>query len=128
MGVGVLVGLWVARYLGPHRFGQFNYAIALSALFGAIANLGLDNVVIRELVKFPERKNILLGSTFVLKLAGALLSVSIVTILVSALRPGDNTVVLLTFLSAAGFVVQSVSADLYFQSKVQAKYISLVGG
>jgi PST family polysaccharide transporter len=125
MGVGVLVGLWVARYLGPHRFGQLNYAIALSALFGAIANLGLDNVVIRELVRFPERKNILLGSTFALKLVGAFLSVSIVTILVSVLRPGDKAVVLLTFLSAAGFLFQSVSADLYFQSKIQSKYIVL---
>ena len=123
MGVAVLVGLWVARYLGPHGFGQLNYAIALSSLFGSLANLGLDNVVIRELVKFPERRNVILGSTFVLKLAGALLSLSIVTILVSVLRPGDKAVVLLTFLSAVGYVFQAVSADLYFQSKVQAKYV-----
>jgi len=125
MGVGVLVGLWIARYLGPHGFGQLNYAVALSSLFGAIATLGLDNVVIRELIKFPERKNVLLGSTFVLKLAGAILSVSIVTILVSVLRPGEKSVALLTFLSAAGFIFQSVAADLYFQAKVQSKYTVL---
>ena len=125
MGVAVLVRLWVARYLGPHGFGRLNYAIALSSLFGAIANLGLDNVVIRELVRFPEKKEVLLGSTVVLKFVGAILSVSFVTILVSYLRPGDRSVVLLTFLSAAGFVFQAAAADLYFQSKVQSKYIVL---
>lgn len=125
MGVGVLVGLWVARYLGPHRFGQLNYAIALTSVFGAIANLGLDSVVIRELVRTPERKTILLGSTFVLKLVGSLLTLLTVIILVSVLRPGDKLALLLTVLSSSGFLFQSVSVDLYFQSKVQSKYIVL---
>ncbi len=125
MGVGLLVGLWVARYLGPHRFGQLNYAIAFTSLFGAIANLGLDNVVIRELVKSPEQKNILLGSTFVLKLVGAFLTLFTVIFLVSVLRPGDKFTLLLTVLSSSGFIFQSISVDLYFQSKVQSKYIVL---
>src|SRR5579863_6987734 len=120
MGVGVLVGLWVARYLGPQRFGQLNYAIALTSVFGAIANLGIDSVVIRELVKFPERRDSLLGSAFVLKLMGACLTLFVVVILVSILRPGDKLILLLTALSAAGFLFQSLPIDLYFQSKVQS--------
>ncbi len=37
MGVAVVVSLWVARYLGPHSFGQLNYALALTSVFGAIS-------------------------------------------------------------------------------------------
>jgi polysaccharide transporter, PST family len=125
IGVAIFVSLWVARYLGPHRFGQLNYAQALTAVFGAIANLGLDTIVIRELVKFPERRDTLLGSTLVLKLAGASLTLLVVTVLVSILRPGDTLILVLTVLSAAGFLCQSFPIDLYFQSKVQAKYIVL---
>ena len=31
MGVGLLVGGWVARYLGPEQFGLMSYAMALSS-------------------------------------------------------------------------------------------------
>lgn len=125
VGVAIFVSLWVARYLGPHRFGQLNYALALTSVFTAVSNLGLDSIVIRELVSFPERKEALLGSAFVLKLVGALLTLLIVIVLVSILRPGDKLILLLTALSAAGFLFQSIPIDLYFQSKVQAKYIVL---
>ncbi len=125
MGVAVFVVLWVARYLGPFRYGQLNFAVALTAVFGSIATLGLDTIVIRELVKFPERNDVVLGSAFVLKLTGASLTLLAVTILVTILRPGDKLILLLTVLSAAGFLCQSIPIDLYFQSKVQAKYIVL---
>ena len=125
MGVAVVVSLWVARYLGPHGFGQLNYALALTSVFGAISSLGIDSIVIRELVRFPERRDELLGSAFALKLIGASFSLLVVIVLVSILRPGDKFILLLTVLAAAGFLFQSIPIDLYFQSKVQAKYIVL---
>jgi len=76
-------------------------------------------------VKFPERKDALLGSAFVLKFVGAVLTLFVVIILVSILRPGDKLILFLTALSADGFLFQSIPIDLYFQSKVQAKYIVL---
>ena len=45
MGVGLLVGVWVARYLGPAQFGMLNYALAFVALFGVVATrCGLGNL------------------------------------------------------------------------------------
>ena len=49
--VGLFVGIWVARYLGPEQFGLFSYAQSFVGLFTAIATLGLDGIVVRELVK-----------------------------------------------------------------------------
>nr|WP_022854515.1 oligosaccharide flippase family protein [Thermodesulfatator atlanticus] len=55
LGVGFFVGVWVARYLGPERYGLLSYAQAFAGLFTAIASLGLDGILVRELVKYPER-------------------------------------------------------------------------
>ena len=33
MGMGLFVGVWVARYLGPIEFGSLNFAVAFVALF-----------------------------------------------------------------------------------------------
>ena len=55
--VALFVGVYVARYLGPERFGLLSYAGSFVGLFTALATLGLDGIMVRELVKTPERRN-----------------------------------------------------------------------
>ena len=50
MGMGLFVGVWVARYLGPVQFGSLNFALAFIALFATATTLGLEGIVIRELL------------------------------------------------------------------------------
>ena len=66
----LLVGIWVARYLGPKEFGVFNYASSFMAFFSVLTTLGLDGIVVRELVKDSNKSNTILGSSFGLKLLG----------------------------------------------------------
>jgi PST family polysaccharide transporter len=126
MGANFLVYLWVARYLGPTQYGQLNYAIALTSLAAALASLGADNIVIRELVKTPERRDVLLGSAMLLKLAGAALAMTTVVTAVVFLRPGDRLSLWLVVLFAVGYVTQSLNViDLYFRGMVRSKYTVL---
>ncbi|EMO30275.1 polysaccharide biosynthesis domain protein [Leptospira interrogans serovar Bataviae str. HAI135] len=62
MGMGMFLGVWIARYLGPDSYGKLNYVIAYIALIGSFTNLGLDGVVVRELIKekLKDRKLFLL--------------------------------------------------------------------
>ncbi len=123
MGVGLFVAVWIARYLGPEQFGLWNFAIAFAALFGAFATLGLDGIVVRELVKNPERQNELLGSAFALKLIGGAVTLLIAIFAISLVRSGEALTLWLVGLSAAGFIFQSVNViDFYFQAKVQSRY------
>ncbi|MFN4216334.1 MAG: oligosaccharide flippase family protein, partial [Brevinematales bacterium] len=71
MGVGLFVGVWVARYLGPTQYGLWNFAIAFTSLFGAFATFGIDEIVVRELVKTPEKTGVFLGTAFFLRVAGS---------------------------------------------------------
>src|SRR5665647_2357985 len=73
MGVGVVIWIWIARYLGPEQFGLLNYSIAFVALLSPIAMLGLDNLVIRDVVRNPELKDELLGTAFMMRIAGGIL-------------------------------------------------------
>ena len=43
MALGLFVGVWVARYLGPAQFGLISYAIAFVSLFASVATMGLPN-------------------------------------------------------------------------------------
>ena len=89
MGVGLVVSIWVVRYLGPDRFGQLSYATAFVALFGAIATLGLDGIVVRELVRKPDDANEILGSAFYLRAVGGITTFVVSLVAIFLLRRND---------------------------------------
>jgi PST family polysaccharide transporter len=123
MGVGLFVGIWVARYLAPERFGVLSYALAFVALFTALSKLGLDGIVVRNIVKNPTNAKETLCTAFLLKLAGGMLALVISTAAVAMLRPGDTLTISIVAILAAGMVFQSLDViDLWFQSKVLSKY------
>lgn len=123
MFVGLFVGIWVTRYLGPERFGLFSYAQSLVGLFAAIATLGLDGIVVRELVKDESRANDLIGTAFYLKLIGAILTL-LVLVIATQFTSNDRYTNSLVFIIASATIFQSFNVvDMYFQSKVLSKYV-----
>ena len=123
MVVGLFVGIWVARYLGPEQFGLFSYAQSFVGLFTAIATLGLDGIVVRELVKDESRRDELIGTAFWLNILGAL-GVLIVLAIAINFTSNDSYTSSLVFIIASATIFQSFNVvDMYFQSKVLSKYI-----
>jgi PST family polysaccharide transporter len=122
LGAGVFVGAWIARYLGPDQFGLLNFSIAFAALFGAFATLGLDGIVVRELVRNAERQNEIMGSAFVLKLIGGAITLLTCLLAILLMHGREALMLWLVGLSAAAFLFQSVNViDFYFQAKVQSR-------
>jgi O-antigen/teichoic acid export membrane protein len=118
MGISLWIGIWITRYLGTEEFGLFNYAISFVSIFTVFSTLGLDQIVIRELLKDESKKDLILGTAFVVKLAGAcftwiLLGISTLFTSNDALT---NTLILI-IASATLFSSLNV-VDFYFQSKV----------
>lgn len=121
----LFVGIYVARYLGPEQFGVYSYAVAFVALFGAIARLGLDSIVVRDLVNHPQEREVYLGTAFWLKLMGALLTLGLLTVAVQ-FTDNDATTNLYIVIIASGMIFQSFDVvDFYFQSRVLVKHVSL---
>ncbi|MBD3822795.1 MAG: flippase, partial [Thiotrichales bacterium] len=122
---GLLVGIWVARYLGPEQFGVFSYVLAFTAIFGGIAKLGLDGIMVRELVNHPESRDVYLGTAFWLKIIGALIVIGLMAAIVPFISNNDTTN-LFIFIIAVGLVFQSFEViEFYFQSQVLAKIVSI---
>lgn len=121
----VFVGVYVARYLGPERFGLLNYAISFVALFSGIATLGLDGIVVRNLLQNSENIARLMGTAFTLKLVGAIALFGVVsaTLYLTSLDASTNTMVLII---SGGMLFKSFNViEFYFQSKVQARFTTI---
>jgi O-antigen/teichoic acid export membrane protein len=51
---GVVATVLVARTLGPHDFGRFQFALALTLLLSFVVMLGLPKLLVRELSRDPD--------------------------------------------------------------------------
>ena len=123
MGAGLYVGVWVARYLGTEQYGLFNYAMAFVSLFTPIFTLGLDDVVISQLVRERSNKQEILGTTFGLKLIGGIVSVLLAVGCLFLLKEENTlTIWLVAILAMSGIFRTADTIDLWFQSQVQSKY------
>ncbi len=121
--VGLFVGVYVARHLGPSQFGLLSYAMAFVGLFSVIASLGLDSIVVRELVKTPQKMNELLGTAFFLKIIGAILMFGAI-IIGMRFSGNDGFTNLLVIIIAFSYIFQAFSViDLNFQAAVQSRYV-----
>lgn len=122
---GFLVGAWVARYLEPARYGAYNYALAIVALFTPLVALGLKDIVVRDIVRAPEDKDVILGTTFGLQFVGGVVALGIVIGIAQITRPDDAYARWLIAVLASQFIFQAFSITLgyWFNSQVQAKYI-----
>lgn len=124
--INFFITIYIIRFLGPNDFGLLSYAISFAALFAAVSTLGMDNIIVRELVKEPGKRDTYLGSVFLMKIAGAV--ISFILIFFAVLLTGDNLpTVVLILLIASSTLFQSFNViDFYFQSRVLSKYPVIV--
>jgi len=121
--VALFIGVWVARYLGPEQFGLLSYAQSFVALFAVVASLGLDSLVVRELVKDESRAETLLGTSFFLKIFGAFTMLVFLAIALQFTSNDFYTKYLIVIIASASVFQSFNVVDFYFQSKVMGKYI-----
>jgi polysaccharide transporter, PST family len=113
----------MARYLGPQQFGQISFAIAFVALFSGFSNLGLDTVIIRNLVRTPDSTEEILGSAWVLKFVGSCSALLLATVAIVLVRPGDTLSIWLVCLSAGAFLFQSVDIiEMWLRSSLRSRF------
>lgn len=126
MGVGLLLGIWIARYLGPEQFGSYSYATAFVALFSTIASLGLDGIAVRNIVRDPLHKDEIIGTVFLLKLMGGGVAFAVAVASIWLVRANDpQSKMLVAIISAGNLFLAFDAIDFWFQARVESKYTVL---
>ncbi len=124
--LAAFVGVWIARYLGPENYGVLSYVLSFVTLFSALAYLGLDGVLVKNLIDKPHDRDTLLGTGFTLRFAGALFLL-FATSLAGAFFVHDQFLQLLIFIISLTAIFQSLEViDYYFQSQVLSYYVVCV--
>lgn len=123
MVVALFVGVYVARYLGPAQLGLLSYAGSFVGLFVALATLGLDGIVVRELVKTPGRRNELLGTAFGLKIGGSILMWLMIFAAIPITNNDIQTNNIIAIIAFATIFQAFNVIDFNYQAEVKSKYV-----
>lgn len=122
MVAGLVIGVWIARYLGPTSFGNLNYALAFFASFAVLSSLGLDQIVVRDLTKKIQPDEVIVGSAFILKTIGGVLAIASSCAFVYWFKEDDPHLLLMVFILSLGSLFQGFDViDYFYQAKLQSK-------
>ena len=75
MMLSLVVGALSARYLGPSNYGLIGYGTSLVNLFTSISQLGLDSILMNEMVCHPEKKGTIMGTALCMRLVASTISI-----------------------------------------------------
>src|SRR5258706_966266 len=121
--VGMVVGIYIARYLRPESYGLSNYSLSFVSIFSAFSTLGLDQIIVRELAKGPGRRDELLGTGFTLKVVGSVALIVLMAIILVFMDHDPFTNTLIMIIAAAEIFKAFEVINYFFQSQVLSKYV-----
>ena len=121
-----LIGLLTARYLGPSNYGLINYAAAYATFFTAFCTLGINSVIVKNLIDHPFEEGETIGTTLVLRLISSVISLCTI---IGIVRLVDGKEIL-TLTVVALYCVNLVfhvfdTFNYWFQSKLLSKYYAV---
>lgn len=116
-----------ARYLGPSNYGLLHYAISVVSFAVPVAQLGLRNVLVEEIVSHPEREGESLGTTLGMSVVSSLFCVAGCLVFVSVVNTGEQDTLIVCALYGVSLIFQMTEMiQCWYQAKLLSKYTSIV--
>lgn len=126
LAIKMVTTVYVANYLLPEKNGILSTSTSYVFLFAALAGLGLDSFIVKELHQFPKKRDTILGTSFLLKSAAGLICIPLIFLAWQVFPLSGIKYSFILILSFTGLFQSFTVVDAYFQSEVQSKYIMQV--
>ena len=124
--VSFLVSIYTARYLGPSNYGLINYAASMVTFITPLAQLGLGNIQVQELVNKPNKEGVTIGTTLILSLLSSFACIVGVIIFCFFVNVGETVTLIVVSLYSIILLFQGAELlQFWFQAHYISKYSSL---
>ncbi|MBP5360524.1 MAG: flippase [Bacteroidaceae bacterium] len=123
LGGALILGIIVARYLGPEQYGLMNYVISYAFLFQTLACFGIDSIEVREEALGKVPYTTIIGTAFWIKVVFGIICIAL-SIVTAIIMSEDAYTVGLISMYSCYIVFNSFNVIRnYFTSLVQNKYV-----
>ena len=127
MMISVIIGVITARYLGPSNYGVINYVAAYVAFFTSFCTLGLEGVIIKEMVGNRDEEGTILGTGLFMRLISSFCSIVAIMLILYIADDGDTLILKVGFLQSLVLLFRAFELiDFWFQSYLKSKSVAIV--
>lgn len=114
--------MYVARYLGPEKYGVYSFVFAFVYFLNFIPDLGVHQILVREAAKEPEKAGKLIGNGTMVKfcLSSVALILAFVLINVTNFPPSTKSAL---YIASLGLLVSGTGAyGIIYEAKLRMEY------
>ncbi|MDF1854284.1 flippase [Pseudooceanicola sp.] len=124
--LGTALTLLIAREIGPTEFGTFSTVFAGYMLFGALAGLGLKDVVIDEIASARTAPHMVLSTASAMVFTASLVLSFAFVVLIKLIYPGYGTEFWVAFILSAILLLKGLEVLLWgLEAHVELQSIAL---
>ena len=120
----LMLSVFLARYLGVNDFGKLNFVLSVVILITPVASLGLNSIIVRELIDKVEHSNSIIFTALSFRLVAGLIAL---VFLLGVTYYGNwfpESQRLNLFILGVGYVFSAFQViDYWFQSKLLSKIV-----
>lgn len=102
----LVLGIVLARHLGPENFGVLNYAISLVVMVMPLTTLGMRNLALREYASRPDDAERILGTITAMRLGGTLAALAVIYVVSTRFPIEHENIALLCLLLGVALLFQ----------------------
>ncbi len=124
--VSILVIASVARYLGPGGLGQLSYAQSIVGIIGTITALGIDQILVRDLILRPGKSNEILGTALGIQLFMSILAFIATVAALFILKTEHSKVIVILFAASTMITGPFGMGANLFSAKALSKYPTII--
>lgn len=119
---GIAVSILTTRYLGPANYGLISYATAYTAFFTSLCTLGINSVLVKELVDHPDEEGTVLGTALFLRAVSSFCSAIAIICISSIIDKQEPGTILVVAVSCIGMVFHIFEIfNYWFQRRLESK-------
>jgi len=120
MVLSLFIGIAVARYLGPENYGKLSYAIVIYAITLNLALLGLDDLIMREVLNRKAAEGRILGTVFFIRVCSSI--IFFISAMIFAIFVAPPELLPIIGVVTASVLLQPISIiSLFFLIEVRTK-------
>lgn len=107
--LGLVLTIYIARILGDVAFGKYSFAIVFTALFVILSNLGMNELLIREVARDKSKADKYLGNIVIIRLILSVIVFALIVIVINLMNYPADTITIV-YLFGAYALITSLAA------------------
>lgn len=128
MFISFVISMITARYLGPSNYGIINYVNSYISFFTAICNLGLNSVILKELVDRPDSQGETMGTVIGMRIISSIISIISILAFIGIMFKNDSLYLTVALLQSLILFFNSFEMiEYWYQSKLLSKRSAIIG-